>query len=168
MIPLWSSYCGTGEGNLDTQIPFPHSEGQGYSVAVSCGVGCRLGSDPKLLRLWRRPAASALILPLAWDFPYAHGYGPKKKKKKKKMIPLQFAQSLSTEKKECCLLPLSLLPRPSTLPAGTSHSLVQLQNFLLGFCPFSHSSKTNLCTRPGGQERPQCFLPILDSGFKSF
>ena len=31
------------------------------SVAVSCGVGCRCGSDPALLWLWCRPAAAALI-----------------------------------------------------------------------------------------------------------
>ena len=32
-------------------------------VARSCGVGCRYDSDPVLL--WRRPAAPALIRPLA-------------------------------------------------------------------------------------------------------
>jgi len=31
------------------------------SVAVSCGVGCRHGSDPTLLWLWCRPVAIALI-----------------------------------------------------------------------------------------------------------
>ena len=30
-------------------------------VAVSCGVGCRRGSDPVLPGLWRRPAATAPI-----------------------------------------------------------------------------------------------------------
>ena len=30
-------------------------------VAVSCGVGCRRGSDPELLWLWRRLAATAPI-----------------------------------------------------------------------------------------------------------
>ena len=42
-------------------------------VAVSCGVGCRHGSDPMLLWLWRRAAATALIRPLAWEPPYAAG-----------------------------------------------------------------------------------------------
>ena len=32
-------------------------------IAVSCGVGCRCGSDPSLLWLWRRLAAVALIYP---------------------------------------------------------------------------------------------------------
>ena len=41
------------------------------ALAVSCGVGCRQGSDPALLWLWRRPAATALMRPLAWEPPYA-------------------------------------------------------------------------------------------------
>ena len=40
---------------------------------MSCGVGRRHGLDPKLLWLWYRPAAIALIWPLAWEFPYALG-----------------------------------------------------------------------------------------------
>ena len=42
-------------------------------VAVSCGVGCRRGSDPAWLWLWRRPVATAPIRPLAWEPPYAAG-----------------------------------------------------------------------------------------------
>ena len=34
---------------------------------MSCGVGHRLGSDPALLWLRRRPAAVALIQALAWE-----------------------------------------------------------------------------------------------------
>ena len=51
---------------------------------MCCGVGRRLGSDPTLLWLWCRPAAVALIQPLAWEVPYAIGGGPRKQKKKKK------------------------------------------------------------------------------------
>ena len=40
---------------------------------MSCGVGHRHGSDPELLWLWRRPVATALIGPLAWESPYAAG-----------------------------------------------------------------------------------------------
>ena len=40
---------------------------------MSCGVGCRRGSDPALLWLWRRPVATAPIQPLAWEPPYAEG-----------------------------------------------------------------------------------------------
>jgi len=57
---------------------------------VSCGVGCRCGSDPALLWLWCRLVATAPIGPLAWESPYAAGAAqdqeiakrPKKKKKK--------------------------------------------------------------------------------------
>src|SRR5512136_595540 len=60
---------------------------------LSCGVGCRRGSDPALLWLWHRPVATALIRPLAWELPYAAGAAQeiattttttKKKTKKKK------------------------------------------------------------------------------------
>ena len=43
-----------------------------------CGVGCRRGSDPALLWLWRRPVATAPIGPLAWEPPYAMGAASKK------------------------------------------------------------------------------------------
>ena len=58
--------------------------------SLNCGVGRRRGSDPALLWLRRRPAAVALIRPLAGEPPYAtgaalkrqktHGCGPKKTK----------------------------------------------------------------------------------------
>ena len=38
---------------------------------MSCGVGDRHGSDPVLLWLWHRPAATAQVRPLAWEPPYA-------------------------------------------------------------------------------------------------
>ena len=66
---------------------------------MSCGVGCRRGSDHALLWLWRRPVATAPIQSLAWEPPYAAGAAQeiatttttkdkrqKKKKKKKKRI----------------------------------------------------------------------------------
>ena len=40
---------------------------------MSCSVVSRCVSDPILLWLWCRPAAAALIWPLAWEFPYAAG-----------------------------------------------------------------------------------------------
>ena len=51
---------------------------------MSCGVGCRCGWDPPLLWLWRRPAATALIRPLAWEPPYAAGVALEKAKRQKK------------------------------------------------------------------------------------
>jgi len=59
---------------------------KGSGVAVSCGVGRRLCSDPALLWLLCRPAAVALIQPLAWKPPYAVGVALKSKKKKKKNL----------------------------------------------------------------------------------
>ena len=46
---------------------------------MSCGVDHRCGSDPTLLQLWYRPAAVALIRPLAWELPYAVGVTLKSK-----------------------------------------------------------------------------------------
>ena len=57
--------------------------GLGSSIAVSCGVGCRLVLDPALLWLWCRLAAAAPIGTLAWEPPYAVGVSLKKKKKKR-------------------------------------------------------------------------------------
>ena len=51
---------------------------------MSCGAGLRRSSDPALLWLWCRPAARALIRPLAWEPPYAEGTALKKKKKRNK------------------------------------------------------------------------------------
>ena len=54
---------------------------------MSYGVGCRRGSEPALLWLWCRLAATALIRPLACEPPYAVGAAQemaKSQKKKKK------------------------------------------------------------------------------------
>ena len=51
---------------------------------MSCGVGCRCGSDLLLLWLWRKLAATALIRPLAWEPPYASGAALKKDKRQNK------------------------------------------------------------------------------------
>ena len=51
---------------------------------MSCGVGCRGGSDPALLWLWRRPGATAPIQPLAWEPPYAAGAAQEISKRQKK------------------------------------------------------------------------------------
>ena len=55
---------------------------------MSCGTGHRHGSDPALLWLWCRPAATALIRPLAWEPPNAMGAAQKDKKKKKDKVQL--------------------------------------------------------------------------------
>ena len=52
---------------------------------MSCGVGHKHGSDLALLWLRCRLAATALIQPLAWKFPYAADvpHPPKKEKDSK-------------------------------------------------------------------------------------
>ena len=50
---------------------------------MSCTVGRRCGSDPALLWLRRRLAATAPIRPLAWELPYVSSAAQKYKKKKK-------------------------------------------------------------------------------------
>jgi len=53
---------------------------------MSCGGGCRCGSDPELLWLWYRPAATAPIRPLAWEPPYAMAAALEKTKRQEKKI----------------------------------------------------------------------------------
>ena len=51
---------------------------------MSCGVGRRGDSDPKMLWLWYRPVATALIRPPAWEPPYAEAVALEKAQKRKK------------------------------------------------------------------------------------
>ena len=55
--------------------------GLGSSIALSCGVGRRYDLDSALMWLWCRPAAAALIQPLAWEPPSAMGVALKSKNK---------------------------------------------------------------------------------------
>ena len=50
------------------------------SIPHQLGVLKLWGSDLVLLWLWYRPAAAALIPPLAWELPYAVGVALEKKK----------------------------------------------------------------------------------------
>ena len=54
---------------------------------MSCGVGRKWGSDPAMLWLWCRPAATASIEPLAWEPPYAVGAAPKRHTQKNLLLP---------------------------------------------------------------------------------
>ena len=51
---------------------------------MSSGVGWRYRSDPTLLWLRHRPAATTPIRPLGWEPPYATGAALEKVKKTKK------------------------------------------------------------------------------------
>ena len=73
---------------------------------MSCGVGCRLGSDPQLLWLWYKPAAAVPIRPLAWETPYASDAALKrqkkkenKKKEKRKMLNREIKKHFSKKQK---------------------------------------------------------------------
>jgi len=57
--------------------------GEGSSVAMSCGLGHRCGSDPTLLWLWCRLVAAALMPPLAWELSYALGVALKRQQQQK-------------------------------------------------------------------------------------
>ena len=58
--------------------PWPCPVGWVSCIAVSCGVGHRCGSDPKLLGLWHKPVATAPIQPLAWEPAYDAGAAQQK------------------------------------------------------------------------------------------
>ena len=68
--------------NHEVAGSIPCSVGYGSGVAVSCGVGHRHGLDPAWL--WHRPAAVALIQPVAWEPPHAASVTLKSKKKRKR------------------------------------------------------------------------------------
>ena len=55
-------------------------------MAASCSVGHRCGWDPELLWLWCRPAAAALIRPVAQELPYAMDTVVKKERKQNKEL----------------------------------------------------------------------------------
>ena len=53
------------------------------ALALTCGVGCRCGSDPTLLRLWHMLVATVPIQPVPWELPYAMCAALRDKKKKR-------------------------------------------------------------------------------------
>ena len=77
---------------------------------MSCGVGHRRGSDPALLWLRCRPAATVPIRPLAWDPPYATGTALEKTKKNKKTKNKKEREILYWMKKKEKELTISMLP----------------------------------------------------------
>jgi len=62
----------------------------GLRIRHCCELWCRCrhGLNPPLLWLWHRPAAIALIWPLAWEPPYATGAAQEMAKRPKKNIML--------------------------------------------------------------------------------
>ena len=78
---------------------------------MSCGIGCRRGSDPALLWLWQRPAATAPIGPLAWEPPYAAGAAQEMAKRQKKKETLGKPKLRETCKKKKLFYILENCPR---------------------------------------------------------
>ena len=66
---------------------------------MSCGIGH--SSDPTMLWLMCRPAATALIGPLAWETQYAVGAALEKGKKKKESGDPVMAQWLRNPTRGC-------------------------------------------------------------------
>ena len=97
---------------------------------MSCGVGRRYGWDPELLWLWYRPAATALIRPLAWEAPYAAGTALKRQKTKKRKrnrgsISVAMAPShRSGGIKLAPRLPAQLFPAPTRGAGGCTGRLM--------------------------------------------
>ena len=90
------------------------------SIAMSCGVGHRRGSDPVLLWLWHRPAATTPIIPLAWEPPNAMGGVLKKGKKTKIIIIIKIKMHYLT------LLTYRSLPSKIRLYFKQEFQLIQL------------------------------------------
>ena len=65
---------------------------------MSCGVGCGCGLDPELLWLWRRPVATALTGPLAWEPPHAASAALKRQRDLKKKKLFQARENMSPQK----------------------------------------------------------------------
>ena len=147
--------------------------GEGSGVAVSCGVGRRRALDLPLLGLWCRPAATALIQFLAWEFPYTVGVALKRQKtNKQKTFPsscshctnsgpsychcsqqttsafqvLQWSGSLYPA--QCYIIPPSPLLKASLLLPKDAKPLVSL--YSLFPLPCTHISMTLPLTKAHG------------------
>ena len=69
---------------------------------MSCGVDLRRRRDPTLLCFWRRPVATALIRPLAWELTYAMGEAQEMAKRQKKKKKEEYVHSsIETEQTFC-------------------------------------------------------------------
>ena len=123
--------------------PWPCSVGEGFGVAMSCGVGRRCGLDLALLWLCCRLAAAAPIGPLAWEPPYAAGPQKEKKKKRRRRRRLK--------KTECCTQVLAELQAGSGGPPGPAQR-----------CPRQPGTLTFLCcSSQRAEAKIKLFLPVV-------
>ena len=96
-----SSHCGSAETNptsIHQDVALILGLAQWVEYARSCGIGVRCSSDSEMLWQCHRLAAAALILPLAWELPYATGAALKSKNQP------------ATNKTKILIHPLKLLP----------------------------------------------------------
>ena len=107
-------------------------------LAVSCGVGHRRGSDPALLWLWCRPAAVALIGPLAWEPPYATSAALKKKKIVSLLSPLITLTVLGRQRPSCSL-------RFGLVWFGFGHGMQKFQGQGLNLRHSSNNARSLVC-----------------------
>ena len=117
------------------------------SIAASCGIGHRSGSDPTLLWLWlwlwHRLAAIALLWPQAWELPYVSGMILKRKKNA--MVTFDNSEDHPLGGKQdvlfvCCPHPqYAEVPRPPVEPV-----LLQWQHQILKLMSHCGTSKERL------------------------
>ena len=127
---------------------------------MSCGVGRRHGTDPALLWLWCRVAATALIRPLVWELPCAANMALKRPKKKKKQL-LSYGRQCGSL---CILLSPQHFNSSLTTALGGKHgqALTPLPRILIrSWCTFS-LSQVNMSSAgiPNSGEREH--LPFTD------
>ena len=91
---FWSFHCGSVVMDL-TSIHEDLALLSGLRTWHCHGVDRRLCSDPTLLLLWRRLAATAPIQPLAWERPYAVGVTLKRQTKKNKVLFINYIKKRS-------------------------------------------------------------------------
>ena len=108
---------------------------------MSCGVGCRCGSDPVLLWLSQRSAATAPIRPLAWELPYATGATLKRQERGRK----EAKSHLAKIQKFCILI---------------------LIYFALFIPPFTPEISGKNMNKRKGQAPTQCYYKAFVKNFK--
>ena len=77
---------------------------------MSCGIGRRCGSDPTLLQLWSRTAATVPVQPLSWELLYAMGAALKSNNNNNNN---NFSRLWGIE-----AVPVGLVPVPGVIRAG--------------------------------------------------
>ena len=95
---------------------------------MSYGVGHRGDSILALLWLWDRPAAAALIRPLAWELPYAAGATLKRPKIKylvlvQQVCGVRFKRPKDLERSQPCSLLSPYLPSTTCVSQGVNLGL---------------------------------------------